>query len=227
MLPFTTEQFLDTFGRYNQAIWPLQIVAYILGLVAVSLALRPTGLSDRMIGLILAAFWLWTGLVYHAVYFREINCAAVVFGALFVVQGALWLLVGVVRPRLAFRAHPDLGGLVGALFIAYALVGFPLLGLALGQSLPRMLVFGVTPCPVTILTFGLLLWTERPVPRLLLVIPLVWSLLGVSAAISLDVGEDIGLVVAGLLGTALLLWRDHLAVGGGVLPQRAVRGGSA
>jgi hypothetical protein len=227
MLPFTTEQFLDTFGRYNQAIWPLQIVAYVLGLVAVSLALRPTGLSDRMIGLLLAAFWLWTGLVYHAVYFREINGAAVVFGALFVVQGALWLLVGVVRPRLAFRAHPDLGGLVGALFIAYALVGYPLLGLALGQSFLRMPVFGVTPCPVTILTFGLLLWTERPVPRLLLVIPLVWSLLGVSAAISLVVGEDFGLVVAGLLGTALLLWRDHLAVGGGVLPQRAVRGGSA
>jgi hypothetical protein len=68
----------------------------------------------------------------------------------------------------------------------------------------------------------LLLWTERPVPRLLLVIPLPRSLLGVSAAISLDVGGDIDLVVAGLLSTALLLWRDHRAVGGGVLRQRAV-----
>src|SRR4051812_31769009 len=118
MLPFTTDQFLDTFGRYNQAIWPLQIVAYALGLVAVGLALKPTGLSDRLIGLIPAAFWLWTGLVYHVGYFREINGAAVLFGALFVAQGLLWLLVGVVRPRLAFRARPDLGGLVGALFIA-------------------------------------------------------------------------------------------------------------
>jgi hypothetical protein len=68
----------------------------------------------------------------------------------------------------------------------------------------------------------LLLWTERPVPRLLLVIPLLRSLLGVSAAISLDVGGDIDLVVAGLLSTALLLWRDHRAIGGGVLRQRAV-----
>jgi hypothetical protein len=222
MMPFTTEQFLDVFGRYNEAIWPLQIVAYALGLVAVGLALRPAGPSDRTIGLILAAFWLWTGLVYHVVYFREINGAAILFGALFVVQGVLWLLAGVVCPRLAFRAHGDLGGLVGGLFIAYALVGYPLLGLALGQSFPRMPTFGVTPCPVVIFTFGLLLWTERPVPRLLLVIPLLWSLLGVSAAISLDVGEDIGLVVAGLLGTALLFWRDHRAVGGGVLRQRAV-----
>jgi hypothetical protein len=85
-----------------------------------------------------------------------------------------------------------------------------------------MPVFGVTPCPVTIFTFGLLLWTERPVPRLLLVIPFLWSLVGVSAAISLDRGEDLGLVVAALLGTALLLWRNHRAVGGGVLRPRSV-----
>ena len=222
MLPFTTEQFLDVFGRYNQAIWPTQVVAYGLGLLAVGLALRPAGRSDRTIAVVLAAMWLWTGLAYHLVYFREINGAAVLFGALFVVQGALWLLVGVVHRRLAFRAHGDLGGLVGGLFIAYALVGYPLLGLALGQSFPRMPVFGVTPCPVTIFTFGLLLWTERPVPRRLLVIPLLWSLLGVSAAISLDIGEDLGLVVAGLLGTALLLGRDHRVVGGGVLRQRPV-----
>ena len=134
----------------------------------------------------------------------------------------LWLLIGVVRPRLAFRAHWDLGGLVGGLFVAYALVGYPLLGLALGQSFPRMPTFGVTPCPVTIFTFGLLLWTERPVPRLLLIIPLFWSVLGVSAAISLDVGEDLGLVVAGLLGTAMLLWRDGRTVGNGALRQRPV-----
>jgi len=222
MLPFTTEQFLDTFGRYNQAIWPLQIVAYALGVLAVFLALRPGRWSSRLVAATLGVFWLWTGTVYHLVYFRQINGAAVLFGALFIAQGALWRLVGGARPRLAFRTHRDLGGLVGALFIAYALVGYPLLGLALGQSFPRMPTFGVTPCPVTIFTFGLLLWTEHHVPRLLLVIPLAWSLLGVSAAISLDVGEDLGLVVVGLLGTALLVWRDRRAVGGSVLRHRPV-----
>jgi hypothetical protein len=222
MLPFTTEEFLDVFGRYNEAIWPMQVVAYGLGFAAVLLALRPTRWSSRFIAAVLAAFWLWTGLVYHRAYFREINGAAVLFGALFAVQAALWVLVGVVRPRLAFRIRRDLGGLVGGLFIAYTLVGYPLLGLALGQSFPRMPTFGVTPCPVTIYTFGLLLWTERPVPRVLLVIPLAWSLLGTSAAILLGIGEDFGLVVAGLLGTALLLWRDRTAVGGSILRQRPV-----
>jgi hypothetical protein len=222
MLPFTTEEFLDVFGRYNQAIWPMQTVAYGLGFAAVLLALRPGRWSSRLVVSVLAVFWLWTGIVYHLVYFREINGAAVLFGILFVGQGVLWLLVGVVRPRLTFRTHNDLSALIGGLIIAYALVGYPLLGLALGQSYPRMPAFGVTPCPVTIFTFGLLLWTERPFPRSTLIIPLLWSLLGVSAAISLGVGEDIGLAVAGVLATVLLLWRDHAAVGGGILRQRSV-----
>ena len=29
-LPFTVEQFLDVFAQYNQAVWPIQIVAYVL-----------------------------------------------------------------------------------------------------------------------------------------------------------------------------------------------------
>jgi uncharacterized protein DUF6064 len=209
MLPFTLEQFLDVFGRYNLAIWPLQVVAYGLGGLALVVALRPSAWSSRLVSVILAGFWLWTGLVYHGLFFSAINPAALLFGLLFLLQAGLLLTVGALRSSLAFRARWDVGGWVAGLFVAYALVVYPLLGLALGQSFPRMPVFGVTPCPVTIFTYGLLLWTERPVPRRLLVIPLLWSLLGVSAAMTVGMGEDLGLVVAGLLGTALLLRRDH------------------
>ena len=31
MLPFTAEQFLAVFVNYNNAIWPSQIAAYLLG----------------------------------------------------------------------------------------------------------------------------------------------------------------------------------------------------
>ena len=85
----------------------------------------------------------------------------------------------------------------------------PRIGALLGHGYPQSPSFGVAPCPTTIFTFGLLLWTDRPVPRPLLVIPLLWSLLGVSAAVSLGIKEDLGLVVAALLGTALLIWRDR------------------
>jgi hypothetical protein len=212
MLPFTTEQFLDVFGTYNLAIWPLQVVAYGLGLLATLLALRSGRRSSQPIAAILAFFWLWTGLVYHGLFFSAINGAALLFGLLFVLEAGLLLAEGVFGSRLVFHPHWDINGLVGGLFITYALIVYPVLGLALGQSFPRMPVFGVTPCPVTIFTFGLLLWSERPLPRRLLLIPLLWSMLGMSAAVSLGIAEDLGLVVAGLLGTALLLWRDHQAM---------------
>jgi len=58
-----------------------------------------------------------------------------------------------------------------------------------------------------IFTFGLLLLSERTLPKYLLVIPLLWSLLGASAAFSLGIREDIGLLATGLVGSAALFAR--------------------
>jgi hypothetical protein len=70
-------------------------------------------------------------------------------------------------------------------------------------------MFGVTPCPVTIFSFGMLLLTRQPVPRWLLVIPFLWSLVGGSAAILLRVPQDWALLVAGAVSLALLVQRDR------------------
>jgi hypothetical protein len=67
----------------------------------------------------------------------------------------------------------------------------------------------VAPCPVTIFTFGLLLLADKRVPKYLLVIPFLWSLLGFSAALALTIREDIGLLIAGVLGTILIAVRDR------------------
>lgn len=87
----------------------------------------------------------------------------------------------------------------------YAMVAYPLLGLALGHVYPRAPMFGVGPCPTTIFTFGVFLLAARPVPRALLAVPLLWSLLAVSAAFLLGVWQDLLLPVAGILGTVGVL----------------------
>jgi hypothetical protein len=199
------------FARYNQAIWPAQVVAYVLGLAAVLLAIKHPRYSGRVISGVLAAYWLWAGVVYHGTFFSQINPAAVAFGGLFVVQGVLWLVVGVLRARLAFDARGGTTAAVGWACVLYAMLIYPVLGTLLGHGYPYAPVFGVAPCPITIFTFGLLLWTRAPVPKYLLVIPLLWSLIGFSAALQLGIREDLGLVIAGLLGTAIVLWRDTSA----------------
>lgn len=208
-LPFTAAEFFGVFARYNTAIWPLHVVGYGLALITVGLAAYPTRWGDRVIAGVLAAYWAIMGGGYHLGFFAEINPAAYVFGAAFLLQSALFLYVGLLRGALRFRLRLDLYTLAGAAIVLYATVTYPLLGLALGHTWPHAPAFGVAPCPGTIFTFGLLLWATSRVPKLLLVIPGLWSLIGFTAALQLGVVEDFGLLVAGVAGVALIIHRER------------------
>lgn len=81
----------------------------------------------------------------------------------------------------------------------------PLLGQLLGPGYPAMPMFGITPCPVTLFTFGLFLLTTEPIPRRLLVIPVIWSLIGGQAAFLLGTPQDWLLFFSGV--TVLVLLR--------------------
>jgi hypothetical protein len=211
MLPFTLDQFLQVFIIYNDAIWPAQIAAYAFGIVAVAALFRPGRAADWLASGVLGVMWLWTGIVYHGLYFSAVNPAAFGFGALFVVQGFALLYAGVLRHNLRFGIRQGLPALIGAVFILYAAVLYPLIGIATGHGWPAMPMFGVTPCPVTIFTFGLLLLTVRRFSYWLLVIPFVWSLIGGSAAILLDVPQDWLLLLSGLVAVPLIVVRDRRA----------------
>jgi hypothetical protein len=205
MLPFTPDQFLAVFASYNQAIWPMQIGAYQLGGLAVALLFwRPQG-ADRVIAGILAAMWLWTGIAYHALFFSAINQAAYLFAALFVIQGGYLIYAGVYRGQIRFGLRSGLATWTGLALVAYAAIVYPLIGMATGHLYPAMPVFGVTPCPVTIFTFGLLLLAAPPLSYWLLVIPFVWSLIGGSAAILLHVPQDWLLLVSGFVAVPLIV----------------------
>ena len=209
-LPFSTEQFLSVFEQYNMAVWPAQILLNLLGVGAVFFAIKRLDSSNRIIAGILAFLWVWIGLAYHLAFFSSINPAAYVFALLNVVQGIVFLVFGVFRPRLSFGFRADIYGIVGAIFVLYAMIVYPALGYSLGHAYPKAPTFGL-PCPTTIFTFGLLLWTDMKLPRTVLVIPFVWSIIGFSAALTLGIREDIGLLVAGIVGTGLILFRDARA----------------
>ncbi|HKJ68314.1 MAG TPA: DUF6064 family protein [bacterium] len=213
-LPFTTDQFLEVFRLYNLTIWPAQIIAYLLGIGALVLVFWRRKFSDRIITEILGFFWLWIGIVYHIMFFSAINPAARIFGALFIIQGLLFAWHGVVKDNLRFRFEGGIYAWTGAVFLLYALVVYPVIGALAGHGWPYSPMFGVTPCPGTIFTFGLLLWTSERFSKWLLLIPFIWSLIGSSAAISFGIWEDLGLLVSSLVGVALLFYRDRTATKG-------------
>jgi len=87
--------------------------------------------------------------------------------------------------------------LVGAALVLYAMIAYPLIGLLLGRRSVGLPWFGVTPRPTT---FGVLLCAEARRRLLVLVIPPLWSIIGGSAAILLQVPQDYGLIAAGVVG---------------------------
>lgn len=209
-MPFTPEQFFQVFEKYNQTIFPMQIVLILAALAAVMLASKPKALSDEIISVLLAVFWLWTGFVYHLIFFTEINPAAYIFGTVFIVQGFLFLYQGLLKKSLSFRFAPNLYGILGAIFIVYALIIYPVIGYATGRVYPASPTFGA-PCPMVIFTFGLLMWTNKKLALYLLIIPTLWAFLGISAASSFGVIEDFGLLIAGTIGTAFIIRRNFVA----------------
>ena len=207
MIPFTVDQFLNVFEQYNVAVWPAQVFLSTIGMFAISLVLSRKSDLSRIVSLILSLFWIWMGIVYHLSFFSAINKAARGFAALFVLQGILFFIAGVSKHQLTFRFSSNLYGIVGGVFLVYALIFYPAFGYWLGHRYPAAPTFGL-PCPTTIFTFGILLWTIRRVPLYILAIPLAWSFIGVWAAISLGMIEDFGLLVVGLLGSILIILRD-------------------
>ena len=206
MIPFTVDQFLNVFEQYNVAVWPAPVFLYTIGIVAICLTVSRKKDFSRSVSLILSLFWIWMGVVYHFWFFSRINKPAIVFAAFFVLQGILFFIAGVVKHELKFRFSLNLYGIVGSLFILYALIVYPVIGYWLGHRYPAAPTFGL-PCPTTIFTFGILLWTNRRVPPYVLAIPLAWSLIGFWAAVSLGMTEDFGLPAAGLIGSMLIILR--------------------
>lgn len=223
--PFTLEEFLGVFARYNLAVWPLQVGLYAVAALLVALAARPSRRSGRWIAGLLAALWAWMGIVYHWAYFARINPAAYLFGGLFVLQALAFVAAGV-RGQLRFRVRRDASAVAGAALIAYALVLYPLLGARAGHAFPNGPTFGL-PCPTTIFTLGLLLWTVGRVPPWLLAVPVAWSLLGSTAALRFGIAEDHALPVAGVVAAFLILRRNHRLRRGATGEARLAGSGAA
>jgi hypothetical protein len=83
--------------------------------------------------------------------------------------------------------------------VVYSFVVYPLVGLLVTHPYPETPLFGVAPCPTTIFTLGLLLLVRHPRPWVPALIPLLWSVIGGSAAFLLDVPQDLGLLAAAIL----------------------------
>lgn len=196
-LPFTDTAFLDVFEQYNYTLGYAIPLLWLItaGLVAGCYFSRR--LQYRWLIWLLIVHWLVSGMVYHIIYFSRINPAAYLFGAGFILQALLLYWFGLRKNRLHFNPVFNHWKITGIVLVVYSLA-YPFIGIATGFEYPRMAVFAV-PCPTTLLTAGLLLSMKPPVPAMILVIPVIWSMIGGSAAFLLGIYPDWMLPVAAIL----------------------------
>jgi|WetSurSiteA1Bulk_404760.scaffolds.fasta_scaffold00408_10 hypothetical protein len=208
-IAFTFEEFLDMMASYNATLWPMQLFLYALAIVALFFAIIKTNYSSKVVSGILAFLWLWIGIIFNFIYFSKLSPMANVFAILFVIEGLIFIMAGIIRKDLSFRVKADLYGVAGGLFIFYGVIAYPAIEYLYGRGYPQLLSFGLVPCPTTIFTLGILLWSVRRIPKYILIIPFLYSLSGV-IPVYLGVVEDIGLIIAGISTTILILYRDRM-----------------
>jgi len=201
-------QFLATFGRASAAVWPMQIVWYLAAVAIVALALRPVRRSSQLICVLAAAYFAWVGIAYFAWQMPGMHYSWL-WATVFTLQAVLLVVAGVARSDLVIRPSWDLASGLGAVFIAYALIGYPLVGVLEGHALRVVPVFGVSPCASVIFFFGLLLWAAPPAPAYVLLLPLAWSLGAAPPDLARGVAADYGMLIAALITAGLIIWRDR------------------
>jgi hypothetical protein len=193
-LPFTRDEFLGVFAAYNTALWPFVVALWIASAVLLIATLVSPRAPRRAIRGLLALLWAWSAVAYHAACFTRINPAAWLFAAMFLIQAEifLWTDEDLV---LRIRVRRSLRDAIGIALIVYALA-YPALAFAEDLHYPDMPLFAV-PCPTTILTIGFLMLADPPPHGVVSMIPIVWAVIGGSAAFLLGMWLDVGLIAAG------------------------------
>lgn len=195
----------SAYAQYNAAVWPAQAAGLALALFALWFAGRG---KARLVGVILAAAWLWCGLVFFRGFFAAYDFMAPVYAWVFVAEAAL-LLWGFAWRPLPLRLQAELPGVAAVLFAAVALFGLPALTLAGGYGWAAARVVGVAPDPTVLFTLALLTAAEGRRRWLLMVLPLAWCALVAVTAWALGVAEAWPLPLVGAAVLLLGLWRPR------------------
>lgn len=211
------EDFYSTLQTYNETVFPITLITYLLGIIAIYLALKKSNSSSKMICAFLSFLWIWSGIVFFIIFYGPMEAEFLgqtmpgiwyMGGALFIIQGVLFLVFGVTRGSLSFKMGSNGNSVVGIILIGYAMIIYPIIGFLIGFSYPRYPVFGTGPCPLTIFTLGFLQWTDRKMPIFIAIIPFVWSLMGVMPILELDIWADVGEMLSGIIGFPLILYHN-------------------
>lgn len=199
------ENWWNTSGAYNNAIFPMQIIAMVTGITLTYFSLaKPNTKTNSLMKTYLAFTFAWNGIVFFLLFGKELP--GTFLGApLFIVTAVLFVL-DIFKKKTEFKLpNARWHKYLTILWILCAFL-YPLIGLPLGHYYPRTCIFGVFPCPTTVFALALLAAAIPKVDKKAYILLLIWAIPSVGKCFgALDLQEDCVLFITGVYGLIMLV----------------------
>jgi len=196
------EVFFNNVSAYNDSIFPMQIVTLVIAVILTYLLfVRPSTGVNKLIKAYLSLTFIWFVLMFPFEGVFKIS-----FGLVHIVIAILFF-IDIFTAKIEFK-FPETSSkkyfMLFLIFSAFAL--YPLIEYMSGHLYPKILLFGVAPCPTIIFSLALLIGAVPKVGKLIFIL-LIFSAIssGLSAPIMLGVWADLLLLVSGIYGLITLV----------------------
>jgi len=196
------EVFLNNVSAYNVSIFPMQIITLVVAVILTYLLfVRPSTGVNKLIKAYLSLTFVWFVLMFP---FEGVFKIA--FGLVHIVIAILFF-IDIFTGKIEFKFPETSGKRYFMLFLIFSAFAFyPLIEYMSGHLYPKILLFGVAPCPTIIFSLALLIGAVPKVGKLIFIL-LIFSAIssGLSAPIMLGVWADLLLLVSGIYGLITLV----------------------
>ena len=160
------EVFFNNVSAYNDSIFPMQIITLVVAIILTYLLfVRPSTGVNKLIKAYLSLTFVWFVLMFP---FEGVP--KIIFGILHIAIAILFF-IDIFTAKIEFK-FPETSGkkyfMLFLIFSAFAL--YPLIEYMSGHLYPKILLFGVAPCPTIIFSLALLIGAVPKVGKLIFIL---------------------------------------------------------
>jgi hypothetical protein len=177
-LLFAPRTYWRLFELMNEALWPAQVLAVLVGAALIALARLGGAGPARIAAILVALAWISVTWFFFFERYATINWAAEYMAWGFAAQAVLLLAAAAPRGFLAFALPPGVRVRIGRAMIYIAVLLYPALAAVVGREWRQAETFGFSPDATALAALGFALLLAGRARALLLPLPVLWCLVG-------------------------------------------------
>ena len=171
---FSQTAYYRQFELYNNAIWPLHLVAILFSVVIFYALWKKPVWAGRFVAVLLVVSWLWVAWAFLYLRFYQIHVVANWYTLGFILQAGLIAWYGVIQNRFNVFMTSPWRIWIGSGLLFLSLFVYPFIPVMFGRSWQQFEMFALVPDPTVLATLAILLFYRSH--KVLYLIPFIWIL---------------------------------------------------